>query len=346
MKKPNKEAIEVSKYIHHFLSEYAPIHLTGSQHTIKSYKTALSLYITFIEKNTEITSATLKFDCFGKVNIESWIEWLSHDRKCSVATINVRIASLRTFLKYVGSRDTSLLYLYQEVCGIPSKKAIRKKVMGLSKDAVKIILAAPDISTKSGRRDVSFMVLLYSTAARLDELLDMKVKQLHLKSKKPYASVVGKGGKIRTLYLLPKTVAHMEQYMKEFHGDTPEQEAYIFYSRNTGKYGKMSQTAIDKFLKKYARQCHITCLDVPMNLHAHNFRHAKSSHWLEDGMNIVQISFLLGHENLQTTMIYLDITTDQVAEALVTIENETDKMVTPKWKGNDGSLLNFCGLTL
>jgi site-specific recombinase XerD len=138
----------------------------------------------------------------------------------------------------------------------------------------------------------------------------------------------------------------MEQYMKDFHGDTLEQEAYVFYSRNTGKYGKLSQTAIDKFLKKYAGQCHTACLDVPINLHAHNFRHAKASHWLEDGMNIVQISFLLGHENLQTTMIYLDINTDQVSEALATIENEKDKMVTPKWKVNDGSLLNFCGLTL
>lgn len=346
MKKPNKEAIEVAKYIHHFLSEYAPTHLTGSQHTLKSYKTALSLYIIFIEKNTGVTSTTLTFNCFCRMNVESWIEWLFNDRKCSVATVNVRIASLRTFLKYIGSRDTSLLYLYHGICGIPRKKAIRKKVLGLSKDAVKILLAAPDISTKSGRRDVSFMVLLYSTAARLDELLDMKVKQLHLKSNKPYASVVGKGGKIRTLYLLPRTVAHMEQYLKDFHGDFLDQEAYVFYSRNTGKYGKLSQPAIDKFLKKYAKQCHTACPDVPINLHAHNFRHAKASHWLDDGMNIVQISFLLGHENLQTTMIYLDITTDQVFEALATIENENEKMVTPKWKANDGSLLNFCGLIL
>ena len=43
----------------------------------------------------------------------------------------------------------------------------------------------------------------------------------------------------------------------------------------------------------------------------YEFRHAKASHWLEDGMNIVQISFLLGHEQLQTTMTYLDITTEE-----------------------------------
>lgn len=50
-------------------------------------------------------------------------------------------------------------------------------------------------------------------------------------------------------------------------------------------------------------------------------RHAKASHWLEDGMNIVQISFLLGHEQLQTTMAYLDITTDEKAKGLATLED-------------------------
>ena len=43
---------------------------------------------------------------------------------------------------------------------------------------------------------------------------------------------------------------------------------------------------------------------------APHLRHAKATHWLEDGMNIIQISFLLGHASLDTTMRYLDITTD------------------------------------
>ncbi len=61
-----------------------------------------------------------------------------------------------------------------------------------------------------------------------------------------------------------------------------------------------------------------------------HFGHAKASHWLEDGMNIVQISFLLGHEQLQTTMAYLDITTDEKAKGLATLEDENDKKVSPK----------------
>ena len=74
------------------------------------------------------------------------------------------------------------------------------------------------------------------------------------------------------------------------------------------------------------------------------YRHARASHWLQEGVNIVQISFLLGHANLQTTMIYLDITTEDELRALELLETEEDKAVEPKWLNSDGSLVGFCGL--
>jgi integrase len=61
-------------------------------------------------------------------------------------------------------------------------------------------------------------------------------------------------------------------------------------------------------------------------------------------MNVVQISFLLGHENVQTTMVYLDITTDQEAAALAALEDDHDKEATKKWKTRDAGLAGFCGL--
>jgi integrase len=80
-----------------------------------------------------------------------------------------------------------------------------------------------------------------------------------------------------------------------------------------------------------------------LNLHAHQFRHAKASHWLEDGMSIVQISFLLGHEQLETTMKCLDITTVQEAEAPAALEDEKSRATPKKRKATDGSLDAFCG---
>jgi site-specific recombinase XerD len=214
----------------------------------------------------------------------------------------------------------------------------------MSKKAVQVLLSVPDLSTKPGRRDLTLMIIIYSTAARIDEILSLKTDQLHLNAEKPNVTIIGKGRKIRTLYLLPKAVAHLKKYLKNFHGDAPNPEAYVFYSRNTGIYGKMSQPAVSKQLKKHARAAHEICDEVPLDIHAHQLRHAKASHWLEDGMNIVQISFLLGHEQLQTTMVYIDITLEQELKALTTLEYENDKKVSKKWKNIKGGLAEFCGV--
>ena len=148
----------------------------------------------------------------------------------------------------------------------------------MSRKAVKAITEEPDVSTKAGKRDVTFMVILYATAARMDEMLDMKISQLHLDDETPYVTIIGKGRKIRNIYLLPKAVAHLKSYLEVFHGETPNADDYVFYSRNKGKQGKLSQTAIDKMLKKHAMSAHNKCTEVPVKVHAHQFRHAKASH--------------------------------------------------------------------
>ena len=90
---------------------------------------------------------------------------------------------------------------------------------------------------------------------------------------------------------------------------------------------------MDKRLKLYAKKAHEKCSDVPLDVHCHQFRHAKATHWIEDGIDVVKVSFLLGHENLETTMKYLDVSIGSKAEALATIETETDSNESKRWKG-------------
>jgi site-specific recombinase XerD len=344
MMKASKESISIARHIHTFLSEYVPFQKSQSEHTLKSYEYAISLYLSFLEFEKKISPEKLCGGNFDRVTVEEWIRWLAENRGCSAGTCNNRLASLRVFLKYLGERDISMLYLYESASVIQRRKEPYRKVRGMSKKAVQELMAAPDTSTAAGRRDLALIVTIYSTAARIDEALSMKVGQLHLEDKKPYVTVIGKGGKIRTLYLLPKAVAHIKKYVRECHGETPEANAYVFYSRNTGPYGKLSQTAVSKRLKQHAATAHKLCAEVPKDIHAHQLRHAKASHWLEDGMNIVQISFLLGHEQLETTMVYLDITTEQKMSALATLEEENDRNIPKKWKSSKGSLADFCGI--
>lgn len=344
MRKPKTESLEMARYIYAFLTEYAPVHKTDSEHTLKNYQTSLTLYLSFLEKEKNITPSCFGINCFSLEYIEDWLKWLKEIRGNSAQTCNIRLGALRTFMKYLSGRNVAYLSAYEIACTVPSRKVQKRKVNGLSKDAVRQLLEMPKLSTKTGRRDLVFMILLYSTAARLDEVLSLKIRDIHLELQKPYVSIIGKGRKLRTLYLMPKAVAHLRKYIEEYHGKAPDPDSYLFYSRNTGISGKMTQAAIDKMLKKYAKSAHLLCEDVPLSLHAHQFRHAKASHWLEEGMNIVQISFLLGHEQLETTMIYLDISTEDERRALATLEYEKDKNVSRKWKNADGSLVDFCGI--
>lgn len=340
--KSNKESIKLATYIHKFLNEYVPLEKTHSPCTLKSYQDALRLYISFLEKEKSIIPDKLNSDCFCVRFIEEWLLWLQNTRNCSGDTCNNRLASMRVFLKYLGKEDISYLYLFQEASQIERKRTTTKKITGMSKDAITSLLEAPDITTKAGRRDLTLMTTLYSTAARIDEILSMKVENLKLDVPKPCITIVGKGSKIRTLYLTKNTVLHLKAYLKEFHGNTPNPSSYVFFSRNSGDESKITQAAISKRLKLHAANAHKICKDVPLNLHAHQLRHAKASHWLAAGMNIVQISFLLGHAQLQTTMIYLDITLEDEAKALQTIESE-GRNISKKWHNNKSTLSGFCG---
>lgn len=259
--------------------------------------------------------------------------------------MKIRSITAPVIFRLLYSTGIDYLYLYHDATLIPRLKETKTKVKGMSKNAVRALMSVPDATNKTGRRDFALIILLYATACRIDEVLSLKNRQLHLDAGKPYITVIGKGTKIRTIGLLPKAVSHLKKYLAEFHGESPDPEAYVFYSRNTGIYGKLTQPAVGKMLKKHAVCAHEICDEVPKDLHAHQIRHAKASHWLEDGMNIVQISLLLGHEHLQTTMVYLDITNDEKAAALATMDDENSEKITPKWKNADKSLLNLCGLS-
>ena len=336
--KSGKEARFLSKSVSEFISVYAPAHLTDSENTLKSYQVTLGKYLGFLEDDKGFSIQTISAECFEKQVIEEWMRHMRNIERLSPDTCNIRLGGLRTYLKYLGTREVKYKYLYSEAVDIPLMKTEKKKVSGLSKKVVKALMATPNQSTPAGRRDLVFMIIAYGTAARMSEILSIKVGHLFLDGSKPRVTVIGKGGKVRTLYLLPKAVAHIRKYLNTAHGENPDPERYLFYSRNGNKEERISSKAIEKRLRMYAEKAHEKCSDVPLDLHAHQFRHARASHWLEEGMNIVEISVLLGHEQLATTMRYLDISTDDQIKAMATLEDENDSKVSAKWKNNNGSL--------
>jgi site-specific recombinase XerD len=280
-----------------------------------------------------ITDKTFNAECFSVSRLNDFLIWLKQARDSNNKTCNNRMAAVKSLLQYLGTRNAVYKVLYLDAAAsIKRLRESKSQVQGMTKDAVKAILSIPDPSTKIGLRDITVMSFEYGTATRIDEVLSLKINNIKLNADKPYATILGKGSKIRTAYLVTGLVDNLRKYIKMFHGAKPDPDDYLFYSSWHGLKEKLSQEAIRKRLKIYAAKAHEICSDVPLNLHSHQWRQAKACHWLEDGLNIVEISKLLGHESIETTMIYQNITTEQQMKALATLEDEATGTIPKKWK--------------
>lgn len=337
MSKVNNESIDIANYINKYLNGYIQHNISTSECTLKSYRDTLRLYLEYLE-TTGINLNKLSYECFNTNNIENWLIYLKDTRNNTNQTINLRLTSLKVFLEYLGKQDISLLYIYTEACTISKRRTSKTKVKGVSKTAIKVLFNSINQLNKSGRKDITMFILMYNTGARLNEILSLKLKDIILNVKDPYISIIGKGNKLRCLYLLPKTVEHLEKYIQENHINSKNDD-YLFYSKIKGKENKLSEQSVEKQLRKWAAIANKLCKEIPLNLHPHQLRHSAATHWLDDGMNIVQISYLLGHEQLQTTMTYLEITTAQKARALEVIDDNKSEKV---WKSEISSLTQLC----
>lgn len=341
MTNSKKESIELANHISYFINSHAGNILTDSRHTIKSYRAALESYLDFLENCLGVKPEALSIKDFEASNICKWITWLK-EKGNSNATCDIRLSSLRVFLKYLIQQDIKYLYLYTQATEIKRNNKSKPEIEGISREGIKALMAAPDQSTTVGRRDLVFITIMYCTACRLDELLSLKLKNIHLDVKTPYVTFIGKGSKVRSIPLLPKASQHLKKYIEIVFGKDRDPEAYLFYSKVKGKYFKMSETGAEKLITKNALIAREKCDGIPENLHPHQLRHSRATHWLEDGMNIVQISSLLGHSSIETTMIYLGVSLEMKKEAMATLEGENSKTIDRKWKNKDGSLKSFC----
>lgn len=230
-KKINQQAIQIAGYLHEWLEYYVPSIKACSPHTKRNYKTSMTLYVEFFRKMKGILPKALNVECFRREYIMEWIIWMKSNRDCAPATCNVRLSALRAFLRYVADRDMTYMAVFLQAENIPNEKTPKRKVIGLSKKAVKALLSVPNQRTVTGFRDFTLMLLLYSTAVRINELLTLKICNIVIDCTKPHLIVIGKGRKKRPLPLLSKPVQCLKKYFKKYHPKHNDMDALIFYSK-------------------------------------------------------------------------------------------------------------------
>ncbi len=328
MSRTKKESTQIIEYINKYLNEYIMQYKSVSPYTIKSYKTSLKIYLEYLE-TLGITFSKLNYECFNSKHIEDWLVYLKDIKENKPQTINVRLSCFISFLEYIGKQDISHLNIYTQAKNIPQRKTIKTKIKSIEREHLSLILDTIDQNTKTGRKDLAMFTLMYNTGTRLNEILSLKLKDLHLDVENPCITVIGKGQKVRTLTIMDKTVRFLKRYISENHQNS-DLESYLFYSKVKGKYYKLSEQSVEKQLRKWSDLARLKNSKIPTKIHPHQLRHSAATHWLEDGLNIVEVSVLLGHEQLDTSIKYIDVTISQKVQALKKIDNIN--IEEKKWK--------------
>jgi len=260
------------KYVRGFLTIYLPKQRCCSEHTVKAYRDSINLLRLFLEEDKHIAFTRITFELLNHTLICEFLDWLQISRNNSASSRNNRLTALKSFFNYAAMEDPSLMMAYIDLEKVPIQKVPRPNIKYMSEKALSSVLAQPK-NTRHGIRDRFFMILLYDTAARIQELLDLKLNDLHLSDSTPCVYLTGKGRKTRVVPLLEKTIAHLNAYLEIYHPEgTRKTDDLLFYTVIKGKVGRMSEDNAAIFLKRYGDAARLTCADVPERVHPHLFR--------------------------------------------------------------------------
>lgn len=344
----NKPDIRFFQLIRDFLTIYLPKQKSASPHTIKSYRNVLNLLIDYTLTSLNCLITEISFEAITRKHIEEFLEWLQKHRNCSVSTRNQRLASLKSFYSYAANRDVTLVAYFQELEKIPTKKSEKnQEIKYFSEEALKSILEIPSQQNKREFRNLFFMILLYDTGARNQEILNIRLKDMHNTATEPYVILFGKGKKTRLVPLMEKTINHYEKYLHLYHPDGSNED-FLFYTLRKGEKGSMSPDNVEKFIKRYGQLAQEVNQDVPRNLHPHMFRHSRAMHLYRNGMPLPLLAEWLGHAQLETTMIYAHADTKMKQDAIEKATSALNPLNTAEfsinWQDDEEMIKKLYGL--
>ena len=215
---------------------------------------------------------------------------MDHAKKWSPKTCNLRMTAVRSLLSFASEECMDITYLFAASKTIRSLNVPGGEIEYFEDDQLRGILDAPGKEKRSERRNQMLLILGYDAAMRVGELINLNVGSIHLDAEIPYVRILGKGEKYRSVPLMEKTVEHLHKYLHEFHGDTPDLAAPLFYAVTHGRIHSISDDCIQKVLKKYTEKCRADGIHMPTNVHFHMLRKTRAMSLYQEGCPLSYIT--------------------------------------------------------
>jgi site-specific recombinase XerD len=304
--------------------------------SVRSYRDGLRLFLRFVaqdagRKITKLSLADLSFE-----RVLSFLQHLEAARHNGVRTRNQRLACLHTFFEYLGGRVPETLAVAEQVAAIPMKRTAPAETFFLEREEVQALFTAPPMPGRHAGRDRALLWFLYNTGARVQEVVDLRWRDLDL-APPTRVRLHGKGDKWRTCPLWTQTAGHLAA-LRAAPAEAPGSDQAVF----TGRRGApLTRFGVYKLVRRHTQRLRPRGGE-PRHVSPHIFRHTTAVHLLEAGVDVNVIRGWLGHVSLDTTNRYAEINIHAKEAALRLCEPPTPASAglprTPVWRSDDALL--------
>jgi site-specific recombinase XerD len=285
----------------------------ASPNTVAAYRDTCRLLLSFARERTGKAPSRLSLADLDTTLIGAFLQHLEEQRGNGSATRNARLAAIHSLFRYAAPRAPEHAAVISQVLAIPPRRRERAIVSYLTPEETGALLAAPDRATWHGRRDHALLLLAVQTGLRVSELTALTSQDAHLGAG-PHVRCHGKGRKNRATPLTSQTVRVLTTWLAEL---GPAPGGPLFPTRAGGR---LSRDAVERLVTKHAATAEAGCPSIKeKNATPHTLRHTAAMSLLRAGVDTSVIALWLGHENAETTQVYLhaDMTIKEQALARI-----------------------------
>lgn len=300
--------------VQEFFTDYMVQQRALSPRTVACYRDSFSLLLAFAEQRLGKAPTTLQLADLDQAFLASFLDHLERDRHNTVRSRNIRLAAIRSFLKFAARRDIANLHLIEQTLTVPMKRFDRPMVGFLTREQM---LAVLDIPTTSwlGQRDRLLLTLMYNTGARVSEIIGVRVADVVL-SETSSVHLRGKGRKQRAVPLWKTTTRDVRAWLRlneQLTADSPllpTREGHFMTRANVTQRLRLATLAATTLHPELAQK----------SVTPHLIRHIMAMHMLQAGADISVIALWLGHESPSTTHMYVEADLAMKVRALARLD--------------------------
>ena len=284
--------------VQRFFTDRLCVQMEASRHTVAGYRDTFRLLLRYAGARYGKPPVKLTVEDIDADLVADFLVHTETARGNSARSRNTRLAAIRSFYRYVAMSDPTWLLHCQRILAMPNKRYVKRTVTFLDADEMAALLAAPDRTTWAGRRDHALLLLAVQTGLRASELVGLTLGDVVLGSG-AHIRCMGKGRKERATPLRCETAKLLAAWI----GNDKDESRPLFPSI---RGERLSRDALEHLVRKHCLTAERACPSIgSKRVTPHTLRHSTAMDLLHHGVDPAVIALWLGHENVETTQIYI-----------------------------------------